>query len=160
MLHEVPGLSHESGPLHRGILLVGRALPQADFSDRGSPNAGAVGVRQMVGGDRARRASYSTTISLPDTDTVPRPKGQTFVSILNVVAESGDLGENLLGSANHLPVLDVVSGSVPQAEQSPVLDRSARQVCAPADLDVEPVVVDRLATTFDRAAHPVYRDEQ
>jgi hypothetical protein len=30
-------------------------------------------------GESRRRASYSTTMSLPDTDTVPRPRGQTFV---------------------------------------------------------------------------------
>ena len=40
-------------------------------------------------GESRRRASYSTTMSLPDTDTVPRPRGQTFVSILNVVPRPG-----------------------------------------------------------------------
>ena len=40
-------------------------------------------------GESRRRASYSTTMSLPDTDTVPRPRGQTFVSILNVVPSPG-----------------------------------------------------------------------
>ena len=40
-------------------------------------------------GESRRRASYSTTMSLPDTDTVPRPRGQTLVSILNVVPSPG-----------------------------------------------------------------------
>ena len=40
-------------------------------------------------GESRRRASYSTTMSLPDTDTVPRPRGQTIVSILNVVPSPG-----------------------------------------------------------------------
>ena len=40
-------------------------------------------------GESRRRASYSTTMSLPDTDTVPRPRGQTFVSLLNVVPSPG-----------------------------------------------------------------------
>ena len=40
-------------------------------------------------GESCRRANYSTTMSLPDTDTVPRPRGQTFVSILNVVPSPG-----------------------------------------------------------------------
>ena len=40
-------------------------------------------------GESRRRASYSTTMSLPDTDTVPRRIGQTFVSILNVVPSPG-----------------------------------------------------------------------
>jgi hypothetical protein len=46
------------------------------------------GFQQRTGESR-RRASYSTTMSLPDTDTVPRPRGQTFVSILNVVPSPG-----------------------------------------------------------------------
>src|ERR1700730_17281345 len=57
-------------------------------------------------------------------------KRPNFRQHLERCSESGDLGENLLGSANHLPVLDVVSGLVPRADQSPVVDRSARQVCA------------------------------
>src|ERR1700682_5779815 len=57
-------------------------------------------------------------------------KRPNFRQHLERRSESGDLGENLLGSADHLPVLDVVSGLVPRADQSPVLDRSARQVCA------------------------------
>jgi hypothetical protein len=69
-------------------------------------------------------------MSLPDTDTVPRPRGQTFVIILNVVPSPGIFAKICLGSADHLSVLDVVSGLVPRADQSPVLDRSARQVCA------------------------------
>src|SRR6185437_14962375 len=40
-------------------------------------------------GESRRRASYSTTMSLPDTDAAPRPRGHTFVSILNVVPSPG-----------------------------------------------------------------------
>ena len=40
-------------------------------------------------GESRRRACYSTTMSLPDTDTVPRPRGQTFVSILKLVPSPG-----------------------------------------------------------------------
>src|SRR6476659_364560 len=69
-------------------------------------------------------------MSLPDTDTVPRPRGQTFVSILNVVPSPGIFAKICLGSADHLSVLDVVSGLMPRADQSAGLDRSARQVCA------------------------------
>ena len=72
-------------------------------------------------GESRRRASYSTTMSLPDTDTVPRPRGQTFVSILNVVPSPGIFA----GSADHLSVVDVVSGLVPRADQSPVRTPSA-----------------------------------
>ena len=57
-------------------------------------------------------------------------KRPNFRQHLERPSESGDLRENLLGSADHLPVLDVVCGLVPRADQSPVLDRSARQVCA------------------------------
>ena len=47
---------------------------------------------------------------------------------------------------DHLSVLDVVGGLVPRADQSPVLDRSARQVCAhmstpPRDREVSAVDV-------------------
>ncbi len=57
-------------------------------------------------------------------------KRPNFRQHLERRSESGDLREDLLGSADHLSVLDVVSGLVPRADQSPVLDRSARQVCA------------------------------
>jgi hypothetical protein len=53
-----------------------------------APVAGGKPIRKRTGESR-RRASYSTTMSLPDTDTVPRPRGQTFVSILNVVPSPG-----------------------------------------------------------------------
>ena len=62
---------------------------------RGSPNGEA---------DRARRASYSTTVSLPDTDTGAATKGQTFVSILNVVPSPGILQKRVAGAPNHLAV--------------------------------------------------------
>jgi hypothetical protein len=61
---------------------------------------------------------------------VAASKRPNFRQHLERRSESGDLGENLLGSADHLPVLDVVCGLLPRADQSPVLDRSARQVCA------------------------------
>src|SRR6185369_6637985 len=57
-------------------------------------------------------------------------KRPNFRQHLERRSESGDLREDLLGSADHLSVLDVVSGLVPRADQSPVLNRSARQVCA------------------------------
>jgi len=57
-------------------------------------------------------------------------KRPNFRQHLERRSESGDLREDLLGSADHLSVLDVVSGLVPRADQSAVLDRSARQVCA------------------------------
>src|SRR4029077_10340346 len=57
-------------------------------------------------------------------------KRPNFRQHLERRSESGDLGEDLLGSADHLSVLDVVSGLVPREDQSPVLARSARQVCA------------------------------
>src|SRR6476646_4292102 len=57
-------------------------------------------------------------------------KRPNFRQHLERRSESGDLREDLLGSADHLSVLDVVSGLVPRTDQSPVLDRSARQVCA------------------------------
>jgi hypothetical protein len=41
--------------------------------------------------------------------------------------------------------------SVQHGRVAPVTDEQR-------NLDVEPVVVDRLATTFDRAAHPVHRN--
>ena len=56
-------------------------------------------------------------------------KRPNFRQHLERRSESGDLGENLLGPPDHLPVLDVVSGLVPRADQSPVLDRSARPIC-------------------------------
>ena len=54
----------------------------------GTPDTTCSGFQKWTGESR-RRASYSTTMSLPDTDTVPRPRGQTFVSILNVVPSPG-----------------------------------------------------------------------
>jgi len=57
-------------------------------------------------------------------------KRPNFRQHLERRSESGDLREDLLGSADHLSVVDVVSGLVPRADQSAVLDRSARQVCA------------------------------
>ena len=57
-------------------------------------------------------------------------KRPNFRQHLERRSESGDLREDLLGSANHLSVLDVVSGLVPRADQSPVLDRSASKICA------------------------------
>jgi hypothetical protein len=54
----------------------------------GTPGTSCWGFQERTGESR-RRASYSTTMSSPDTDTVPRPRGQTFVSILNVVPSPG-----------------------------------------------------------------------
>jgi hypothetical protein len=54
----------------------------------GTPDTSSSGFPKRTGESR-RRASYSTTMSLPETDTVPRPRGQTFVSILNVVPSPG-----------------------------------------------------------------------
>ena len=60
------------------------------YGDDGLANREAFRWRfQKRTGESRRRASYSTTMSLPDTDTVPRPRGQTFVSILNVVPSPG-----------------------------------------------------------------------
>ena len=87
---------------------------------RGSPN----GEANRAGAPAIRRRCRCRT---PIRCRVQRPN---FRQHLECRSESGDLGENLLGSANHLPVLDVVSGLVPRADQSPVLDRSAREVCA------------------------------
>src|SRR6478735_5541506 len=46
-------------------------------------------------------------------------KRPNFRQHLERRSESGDLREDLLGSADHLSVLDVVSGLVPRADQSP-----------------------------------------
>jgi hypothetical protein len=54
-------------------------------------------------GESRRRASYSTTMSFPDTDTVPRPRGQTFVSILNVVPSPGILAKICWGPRTICP---------------------------------------------------------
>lgn len=54
-------------------------------------------------GESRRRASYSTTMSLPDTDTAPRPRGQTFVSILNVVPSPGILAKICWGPRTICP---------------------------------------------------------
>ena len=53
-----------------------------------TPGTSCSGLQKRSGESR-RRATYSTTMSLSDTDTVPRPRGQTFVSILNVVPSPG-----------------------------------------------------------------------
>src|SRR6185295_16706458 len=52
-------------------------------------------------------------------------KGPNFRQHLERRSESGDLREDLLGSADHLSVVDVVSGLVPRADQSPVRTPSA-----------------------------------
>ena len=57
-------------------------------NNRRDPIASRTPFQKRTGESR-RRASYSTTMSLPDTDTVPRPRGQTFVSILNVAPSPG-----------------------------------------------------------------------
>ena len=83
-------------------------------------------------------------------------KRPNFRQHLERRSESGDLGENLLGSADHLPVLDVVCGLVPRADESPVLDRSARQVCAQMSTpprDREVVAVDVSNGIRSRTGH-------
>jgi len=50
-----------------------------------------------------RRASYSTTMSLPDTDTVPRRRGQTFVSLVNIAPSPGILAKNCWGPRTICP---------------------------------------------------------
>src|SRR6185436_8789658 len=52
-------------------------------------------------------------------------KRPNFRQHLERRSESGDLREDLLGSADHLSVVDVVSGLVPRADQSPVRTPSA-----------------------------------
>ena len=70
----------------------------------GLGNAGHVpfGVPKRTGQSR-RRANCSTTMSLPDTDTVPRPRGQLFVSILNVVPSPGIFAKICWGARTICP---------------------------------------------------------
>jgi hypothetical protein len=98
--------------------MLGASLPRqkrcpvqgSSYGDDGDSPAGALANReafrwrfQKRTGESRRRASYSTTMSLPDTDTVPRLRGQTYVSILNVVPSPGIFREDLLGSADPAP---------------------------------------------------------
>src|SRR6476646_3174609 len=48
-------------------------------------------------------------------------KRPNFRQHLERCSESGDLREDLLGSADHLSVLDVVSGLMPRADQSAIV---------------------------------------
>src|ERR1700739_596641 len=162
-LSETPSTQTMAAAMSRGARAP-RANPgwavtdsHVDHRKRGvSPNAGAFGVRQME-----RRIAQAR--QLFDDDVVAghryggASKRPNFRHHLERRSESGDLGENLLGSANHLPVLDVVSGLVPRADQSPVLDRSARQVCAQMPTpprDGEVFAVDVSNGIRSRTGHP------
>src|SRR6478609_9099155 len=98
----------------RPILIVDRC---SGFQKR--TGEAATKARQLFDGDVVAGHRYGAASKRPN-----------FRQHLERRSESGDLREDLLGSADHLSVLDVVSGLVPRADQSAVLDRSARQVCA------------------------------
>src|ERR1700720_915113 len=100
----LPGRPRDAGHVLFGVVKTDRRIAQA---------------RQLFDDDVVAGHRYGAPSKRPN-----------FRQHLERRSESGDLGENLLGSANHLPVLDVVSGLAPGAAQSPVLDRSPRQVCA------------------------------
>jgi hypothetical protein len=86
-------------------MVCGAVLVVGDGFEPGGAVAVSGAFEPWRGGtcESRRRAGYSTTMSLPDTDTVPRLRGQTFVSILNVVPSPGILAKICWGPRTICP---------------------------------------------------------